>query len=447
MLVPFQRKLGRATGVCMIAVLALIQLAPPAWAVYDHAVSWSDMSSLDLRPVLASQYASSANLLEPSIPESANELVLRDADNLIHADFHVPAEMRPLVGFWLRIYTEFTTQHVVLFDSHHPEVIYEVMDFRELAKTARNAIVYEILQERRIKQTVAKYKQAFAQLAKNPKPRKPTPEQTNILSALRRTSHKHKISEFANNMRAQTGQRDNVVKGLLAAEGFFPRMEQIFAKNGIPTELTRLALVESSFDLSAKSRVGAAGVWQFMRPSAKEYMRVDDQNQIDERLSPLKATFGAAKLLGRGKKMFGNWPLAVTSYNQGLALPRQFKNPAKDGPKIFKLFATCGNTRLKWAGRNYYAEFLAILHAESYRKLYYGHPPTPSLRPTVFAHMKESKSGLELAMSHGVSFQEFKFMNPDIRDMKRKLPKGFLVALPGERDDIASLFQPFRRKG
>ncbi len=447
MAVISKRIFHRATGALTAAALILLQLSPSAWAVYDHAVSWSDMSSIDLRPVLASQYASDSNLLEPSIPESANDLVLRDADNLISPDFHVANEMRPLVAFWLRIYTEFTTQHVVLFDSHHPEVIYEVLDFRPLAKTARNRVVYEILQERRIKKTVEKYKHAFALLAKNPKPRKPTPEQANILSALRRTPHKHKLSEFASGLRTQTGQRDNVIKGLLAAEGFFPHMEQIFAKNGIPVELTRLALVESSFDLSAKSRVGAAGVWQFMRPSAKEYMRVDDQNQIDERLSPLKASVGAAKLLSRGKKIFGNWPLAVTSYNQGLGLPRQFKNPAKDGPKIYKLFATCGNTRLKWAGRNYYAEYLAILHAEAYRKLYYGETPSANIRPTVFTRLEKPKSGLEIAMANGVSFKDFRFMNPDIRDMKRKLPKGFLIAVPGEKDDIASLFQPFRKRG
>jgi len=67
------------------------------------------------------------------------DLVLRDADARIGRDFPHPAQLKESVTFWLRIYhTEFTTQHVVVFDDRHPEIVYAVLDFRELAKTARN---------------------------------------------------------------------------------------------------------------------------------------------------------------------------------------------------------------------------------------------------------------------------------------------------------------------
>src|ERR1700723_2607489 len=89
-------------------------LGTSAQAAYNQPVTWSDMSSLDLRPVFKSEYASTSNLFEPSIPDSATELVLRDADGRINKEFHVPQSMKENVGFWLKIYTEYTTQHLVI---------------------------------------------------------------------------------------------------------------------------------------------------------------------------------------------------------------------------------------------------------------------------------------------------------------------------------------------
>ena len=429
----------------LVSSLILLQVAP-AWAAYNHPVTWSDMSSLDLKPVLSSQYASETNLLQPSLPESANELVLRDSDSLISPQFHVAEEMRSAVAFWLRIYTEFTTQHVVIFDSKHPEIVYEVLDFRELAKTARNRVVYEIVQHGRIKKAMAAYHAAFARLSRNAHPKNPSPQEKSILRAIRATRHKHKISEFAHNLRTQTGQRDNIIKGLLAAESFFPRMEMAFAKVGVPVELSRLALVESSFDLQAKSRVGAAGVWQFMRASAKEYMRVDEAASIDERLSPLKSTVAAAKLLKRNYTILGNWSFAVTAYNSGHGkMPRNLKLP-RDGAKVYEYFNACSRVgrKLGHAGRNYFAEFLAVVHAEAYRHLYYGETPVQTFKPAQYQLVTKPETGLKIALSRSVSVQAFQFLNPDIRDLSKPLPRGFWVAVPADADDLAGLTEPKR---
>src|SRR5690606_8417959 len=94
-------------------------------------------------------------------------------------------------------------------------------------------------------------------------------------------------------------------------------MEEIFTQLDLPIELTRIPLVESSFNIMAHSKAGAVGVWQFMPLSGKEYMKVDPSIGIDERRSPLKSTIAAARLLKRNLKMTGNWPLAITAYNHG----------------------------------------------------------------------------------------------------------------------------------
>ncbi|MCM2277979.1 MAG: lytic transglycosylase domain-containing protein [Oligoflexia bacterium] len=425
-----------------LASLLSLSAAAPAHAVYDHPVAWSDISELDLRPVLRSQYGSEANLLDPQIPAWVLDLALRDADNLVGPEFKVPNEIKGAVGFWLRIYTIYTTKHVVIFDSRHPEIIYDVLDFRELARTARNAVVYEILSKNRVKKAMAAYRKAFARLASRPNPKNPTPEERSILAALAKSRHKkHPFKELARNLRSQTGQRDNIVKGLLAAEAFFPKMEELFAKNEVPRELTRLALVESSFNLHAISYAGASGVWQFMENPGRRYLLIDRSARIDERLSPLKSTVAAAKLLHENYRRFGSWALSVTSYNHGLrGLMKLRKAHARDFGNIAYLFDACARkSPLGWAARNYYAEFLAVLHAESYRKLFYGEPPVQPIRPVVFRAAAPGKTALTLAMESGIALHEFKLLNPDIRDLRRTLPPGFLIAVPGESDDFAML--------
>src|SRR5690606_19272621 len=146
----------------------------------------------------------------------------------------------------------------------HPEVIYEVMDFRDLATRKSNPVVYEILRERKIADRIADYRTAFARLISGAKPAEWTPEMRNIVQAGAQSRHRHPLAVYAGRIRGQTGQRDHVLRGLRRADRFLPVMERIFESRGLPPELTRISLVESSFNTRAVSRAGATGVWQFM---------------------------------------------------------------------------------------------------------------------------------------------------------------------------------------
>src|ERR1700710_2447178 len=92
-------------------------------------------------------------------------------------------------------------------------------------------------------------------------------------------------------------------------------MEEEFRRLGLPTELTRLPFVESSFNVNARSRVGASGVWQFMRRTAKPYMKVN--KDVDERNDPIKSTLASSRVLKQNYMMLDSWPLALTGYNHG----------------------------------------------------------------------------------------------------------------------------------
>lgn len=421
----------------------------PAWAASNQPVTWSDMSSLDLKPVLRSDYASPENLLEPVINPGAFEVALRDADSLISPEFEVPAALRPAVEFWLRIYTVYSTEDVVLFDSHHPEIVYDVLDFRQLSKTARNRVVYEVVRRLRVKKAVRAYREALLSLARRSRRRRELQPangfEAKILAALKSAHRRRPFAELAGRIRTQTGQRDNIIKGLLAAEAYFPKMEQVFMAIGIPVELTRLSLVESSFNLSANSRVGAAGVWQFMPGPGRKLMMINYRAGVDERRSPLKATIAAGKLLKENYQRFKSWPLAVTSYNHGLRGLTRFRGGrGADFDGIARLFDPDKRSPLHWAGRNYYAEFLAVLHAEAYRSLFYGVPPVQSMGSVAYQRIQRPETGIALAEEHKVSLQTFKMHNPDIQNLGRRLPTGFWVALPGETDDFTGLLRNHR---
>lgn len=424
---------------------------PAAYASIAGTVPWSGMSAFDLDAVFKSHYGSDHNLYDPVIPPGTHAAALVDADNRVSEEFSLRAPMKDSVGFWLRIYTEWTTRHAVIYDRTHPDLIYEVMDFRKLHNESRNRMVYEIVRENRINKRLKEYSAAFARLAKIKNPRakgvKLTALEKNILSVLSKTEHKHSMKEWKRGLRLQSGQRDNIVKGLLAAETFFPKMEEIFISLGLPKELTRIPLVESSFNLYAHSRAGAKGVWQFMPKSGHEYLFIDEKHGVDERLSPLKATIAAAKLLKRNLSMTGNWPLAVTAYNHGFTGIKKLTPSERASALTGELFQPCAKKKhLGYASSNYYAEFIALLHAEAYKDFFYGGSPLPIAPRLTFHKVLKPETPKAYAIRNGVKIKDFMLYNPDIKFAHKPLPKGLYVAVPGHEGDIDELISVIRPK-
>lgn len=141
---------------------------------------------------------------------------------------------------------------------------------------------------------------------------------------------------------------------------YFPLFESLLEKHGMPTELKYLAVVESGLHPRAVSRVGAAGLWQFMPYTGKSF-NLNQDFYIDERLDIYKSTEAACLYLKQLYQMFGDWELAIASYNCGPG-------------NVRKAIRKSGGKRNFWQAyrflpketRSYVPQFVALAYALNY---------------------------------------------------------------------------------
>ena len=207
---------------------------------------------------------------------------------------------------------------------------------------------------------------------------------------------------------------------------YMPIFEETLNRYNMPEELKAMAVIESALNPTAVSRAGAKGMWQFMYSTAKSYgLHID--SFVDERFDPVKSADAAARYLQDAYEIFGDWNLAIASYNCGAG-------------NVNKAIRRSGGSRAFWdiypylprETRGYVPAFVGALYAMTYYKEH-GIKPEAIELPAHIDTFKISKMLHLKQVSHftGASLEELKNLNPQYsHDIIPGNDKEYILRLP-----------------
>ena len=337
-----------------------------------------------------------------------------------------PPELERDVQFWVRVYSQIDTNSGFLHDQYNLGIVYDTLHFPpNTAPSERQRIVDEDRERlaaalKRIAAAGAAPLSAEDQHIKDLWGAEGTPE--HLLAAV-------------DDIRFQLGQSDRFRGGLVRSGAWETHIEETLANLGLPPELAVLPHVESSFNPAAYSKVGAAGLWQFMRSTGRRYMRID--SAVDDRLDPFRSTEAAAQLLAYNYHLLGTWPLALTAYNHGSAGMLRAKE-SMGSDDIVKIVRGYTSRSFGFASRNFYVSFLAALEIDRNPEKYFG-----PLQREPEAHFREIELPAYVSISAltrtlKMNSDRLRALNPallpPVWSGTQRVPKAYRLRLPLEGD-------------
>ncbi len=336
--------------------------------------------------------------------------------------FPQPAELDRDVNFWLSIFTEYNTREGVLHDSRNLAVVYEKIALPENSSRRQRQQASDQRRQR--------YRQILQTLAGG-KRNGLSAEEQRVLDLWPPDVTNDALSAAAGQIRFQLGLADRFQEGLRRAGRYREHINKEFTRLGVPIELAALPHVESSYNTAARSHVGASGIWQFTRSTGRRFMQID--HVLDERNDPFLATTAAGKLLAYNYSITGNWPMAITAYNHGLAGARRAMRQHGDTSYVDIMRNYRGRT-FGFASRNFYVAFLAAKEVDQNPDKYFpGLVPYQSVDYDVL-ELDVYVPADELAAALNVSERDIAHHNPALQATiwqgSKHLPQGFSLRMP-----------------
>ncbi len=301
--------------------------------------------------------------------------------------FEVPAGLESAVEFWKKIFSEYGLAQLVYFDPLDPGKIYEVVDVGE---------------ESRSNQYI--------------------------------NSERSRIAEAngvdIERVKAQRGVKERTAAGLKRSGRYIAQIQQILRERGLPPELSYLPVVESSYDIYARSSAGALGMWQFMPRTGREYMRVSAA--VDERRDPIESSRAAASYLQQAYERLGSWPLAITSYNYGIGGIARATGEIGSN-ELVDLIRRYTHKNWGFAPKQFYAEFLAAVEIGTNLGQYFPGLELDAATPIQEIALTTNTSIASLMKTHGMSRDQLLGWNPALSASTNIVPAGYRVKIPSDR--------------
>lgn len=347
--------------------------------------------------------------------------------------FPYPAQLRPRVDFWKKIYSVYTTSQGVIHDKRNLNIIYEIVDLNRKFKNPKpgSRAVRRYAKNRRNRISAI-----LKKLYKN-KGKAHTAQERAIAAKLVGIKGYKKYKTASRNVRWQLGQADKFRQGLRRSGLYLGQMRAIFRSHGLPEELTALPHVESSFNYKAYSRAGAAGIWQFMRSTGRQFMKIN--YTVDERRDPIISTHAAARLLKQNYKNLRSWPLAITAYNHGAGGMARAKR--RHGDNIVRIIESYRSRTFGFASKNFYAEFLAALDVARNYKYHFGNidflPEMRHKEVTLPSYVSAKTVAKKLGLPLNTLRSHNRALRKSVWKGNRHIPRGYKLKVPARLEGKA----------
>lgn len=336
--------------------------------------------------------------------------------------FPRPPELEPDINFWVSVFTNYDSDQGVLHDNRNLAVIYERIDIP--SKLSRNE------HRRRVEQRRDYYRDILKKLASGTRDNLSADEER-VLALWSTGVSGKRLAAAANDIRYQQGLSDRFRAGLRRAGRYRAHVDAEFRKLKIPIELAALPHVESSYNPDARSSVGASGIWQFTRGTGRRYLQID--HILDERNDPFIATIAAGKLLAYNYSITGNWPMAITAYNHGLAGVRRAMQKYGD-TAYAEILREYNGRAFGFASRNFYVAFLAALQVDQDPERYFpGLVPDPPIDyqiVTLGAYVPAASLTALLGVNSQVLAQYNPALQLSVWQGSKYLPRDYDLRLP-----------------
>ncbi len=330
--------------------------------------------------------------------------------------------IQPNVDFWLKIYTQYSSDQGVIHDKRQMDRIYGVIPLVDPYRAGGRKI-----NNKRIKAAKKKYKAILSKLMRGNPPA--GPEEQRVAEQFGPEPKAAVFRSAMRNLRCQTGQKDRFRQGLIRSGAYIDEIKQIFRDAGLPEDLAYLPHVESSFNPKAYSKFGASGMWQFTRATGRRFMIVG--YTIDERRDPILSSYAATKLLRQNYLKLNTWPMAITAYNHGVTGMRRAQRKKGSYERIFKEYRS---RMFRFASRNFYSEFLAAREAAENYLQYFGDLELNHPRKTHVIELSGYVSLPEFARHLNLDLAELRALNPalgrPIFRAQKYVPRGYRLQLP-----------------